>query len=133
MKIKSLPQTARPIYREMFAKGFGKISSNEVRLYHIIGEDNFRKIINVAFEHTYLEVRFLGISSETQEFVKMCKINRAAYVHDILKEVEPKSRHINSRPFYECPTQEELWEDIRRKYQPSHLLCLSRNPFIKPE
>ncbi len=108
MNLEQLHETAKPIYREMSEK-FSNISYEELKLYHIMGSKDFRKLINASFEYSYQKAKFLGINRKLnpEKFKEMCLSRRKQDVSELLRDIEFGSR-LGFKPSYEPFNEKEI-------------------------
>jgi len=104
------------IKSEMELAGFKKleISSDEARLYYLVGERSFRNAINGAFEYACLERDHLNLNKD--EFLRLCKIRRKEVVSNNLACVSDYIRKTGQNVEITTSTKEEMKRDIVENY-----------------
>ncbi|MDP1696070.1 MAG: hypothetical protein Q8L29_04095 [archaeon] len=113
MNIHHLPETAKPIYIEM-SREFSNVSYDELKIYHIMGKKDFRKLINVAFEYAYQKAKFFGIDQKSKKFIELCQSRRRQDVTEILRDIEFGSK-LGFKPSYEPFNEEEIINLIKEE------------------
>lgn len=90
------------------------------RLLESLGEENYNRVIQYAFDYAYLESRYLGIPHVGKEFCNMCRFRRCFIERDLLELVDDYNSDPNQT--YDITivlphSDEEIMEVIRRTYE----------------